>query len=157
MTRAPRRIFVLLALGGALARASAADTAVPVPSVESPGPAGYRVRVPTGEPQVIRGDVMGHALAEIVIPGAEPSVSTPGQPPLPARTVFLRAPWGVRASVTSSAGAARSLGALRLAPLPRLLTDARARALATPDALERAMRSASPRGAASAERHRSTR
>ncbi|HET9251347.1 MAG TPA: C25 family cysteine peptidase, partial [Candidatus Eisenbacteria bacterium] len=144
MIRAAHRILCLLALGLALSRPGAAGADAPAPAVESVGPNGYRVRIPTGEPEVIRGDVLGQAFAEILIPGAEPSVSplAPDLPPLPARTVLLRAPWGVRASVTSVPGTSRSLGALRPAPLPRLLTDARARAraLASPEALERATR-----------------
>ena len=101
MNRARHRILALAVLGLVLARPGAAESGAPVPVVESVGPSGYRVRVPTGEAEVIRGDVLGHAFAEILVPGAQPSAFAPDLPPLPARTVLLRAPWGVRATVTS--------------------------------------------------------
>ena len=147
MIRAPHRILAFLALGLALARAGGADPGIPAPVVESWGPSGYRVRVPIGQATVVHGEVLGHSLAEIVIAGGEPSAPAVELPPLPTRTVLLRAPWGVRASVTSVPGASRSLGVLRPVPFPWLLTDTRARdrAQALPDALERAMRGSSMR------------
>ncbi len=104
------------------AGAWAATNSGPEPVVEAVGPTGYRVRVPLPEPRIARGVVWGHDLAEIQIPGfdLEPSADAP---PLPTRTIFLRVPWGVRASATITPRISRSLGAVRPAPFAYLLTD----------------------------------
>jgi len=122
----------VLTLGTALSlvaspRASQAGAA-PAPIVSSVQPTGYKVRVPLGEPTVVRGEFLGTPLAEIDLLGAVPERVAPGAPPLPARTVFLRVPWGprVRASVMSTPS--RSLGTIRPVPVPYLLTDASIRA-----------------------------
>jgi hypothetical protein len=140
LIRAPHRVLALALLGLTLARPGAAAPDAPSAVVESIQPSGYRVRVPMGEAEVVRGDVLGVALAEILIPGANPSIPAPGLPPLPSRTIFLRAPWGARATVASVPGISRSLGTLRPAPLAGLVTDPRARARATPELLERGIR-----------------
>jgi hypothetical protein len=150
LIRASYRILASGILGLALA-APAWAVEAPALSVEAVRSTGYRVRVPTGEPEVVRGDVLGVALVEVVLPGAEPSAPSPGLPPLPARTVLLRVPWGVRALVTSTPGSARSLGVLRPAPMAHLLTDPRARARVAAGALERAVRETSSSAALRAD------
>ncbi len=102
--------------------AAAVGGSAPELLVEAVTPTGYRVRVPLGEASVTRGQILGFDLAEIDLPGADFEAS-PDSPALPVRTVFLRIPWGVEASVTATAGAARSLGALRPVPFPHLLSD----------------------------------
>lgn len=128
MIRSPTSAARAALLAGFLAAAlysSASATvgpAAPQALVEAVTSTGYRVRVPLGEPSVVRGQILGFDLAEIDLPGADFEAS-PGGPPLPVRTLFLRVPWGVEASVTAAEGSARSLGALRPVPFPHVLTD----------------------------------
>jgi peptidase C25-like protein/flagellar hook capping protein FlgD len=87
-----------------------------------------------GEAAVVRGEFLGTPLAEIDLPGGVPDRSSPGAPPLPARTIFLRVPWGVRVHAAVAPSVPRSLGTLRPTPIPYLLTDATIRArVAAPD------------------------
>src|SRR5262245_37448565 len=118
-------VAAVLAMGTALplpARGSFA-TPPPAPVVSSVQPTGYKVRVALGEPSVVRGEFLGTPLAEIDVPGAIPERAAPGAPPLPARTVFLRIPWGAHARASVAPSPARSIGTLRPAPIPYLLTD----------------------------------
>jgi Peptidase family C25/FlgD Ig-like domain len=144
LIRSPYLALALATLGLSLARPALAERMAPPPVLESVQSTGYRVRVPFGEPEVVRADVLGHSLAEILLPEAVPSSPAPGAPPLPTRTVFLRVPWGVSAAVTSSPAAERSLGSMRPAPVAHLLTDPRARARLSPEGLERALRGGGP-------------
>lgn len=123
MRRRSAIVAFLAAAPAALSVLSAGAVGVPpTPRVEAISATGYRVHLSFGEPRVIRGEVFGFALAEVLLPGAEPEMS-PGFPPLPARTVFLRVPWGVEASVSATPGAVRSLGALRPAPFAGLIEE----------------------------------
>src|SRR5882672_8855735 len=100
----------------------AAGSPAPAALVDAVSPTGYRVRLPLGEPSVTRGQILGFDLAEIDLPGAD-FESAPGGPPLPVRTVFLRVPWGVEATVSAMEGSTRSLGTLKPVPFPRLISD----------------------------------
>ena len=122
MIRSAPRILTIAILLGGFARPAIVLAAAPAPFTESVTPTGYRVRVPLGEPVVARGDLFGNDLAEIALPGADPD-DAPGALPLPVRTLFLRVPWGVDATVSASPGPARSIGVLRPAPFAHLLTD----------------------------------
>ena len=130
-------LLALLAPGGWAGAASAAPPpagAATAPVVSSVQPTGYRVRLSLGEPALVRGEFLGTPLTEIDLAGSTPDRASPGAPPLPARTIFLRVPWGalVRADVAPSAP--RSLGTLRPTPIPYLLTDASIQArVAAPD------------------------
>src|SRR5206468_5356658 len=73
----------------------------------------------------------GFDLAEIELPGAD-FEAAPGGPPLPARTVLLRVPWGVAATVSATEGPARSLGALKPVPFPQLISDRQVRSSFAP-------------------------
>ncbi|HET9940742.1 MAG TPA: C25 family cysteine peptidase [Candidatus Eisenbacteria bacterium] len=141
MIRRTHAVAAVLALGTALpllARGSLAASA-PAPVVSSVQPTGYKVRVTLGEPSVVRGEFLGTPLAEIDVPGAVPERAAPGAPPLPARTVFLRIPWGARVRASVVPSPARSLGTLRPAPFPYLLTDASMRERVTAADLEAAL------------------
>jgi hypothetical protein len=77
---------------------------------------------PHGRAVLTRGRILGFDLAEIDLPGAD-FEAAPGGPPLPARTVLLRVPWGVAATVSAKEGPARSLGVLKPVPFPRIISD----------------------------------
>ncbi|HEU4724022.1 MAG TPA: hypothetical protein VFU59_01865, partial [Candidatus Eisenbacteria bacterium] len=106
---------------------SAAPSPAPAPVAAAPTPFGYRVRVPIGEAVVVRGDVDGVALDEVLLPGGA-DVAPEGAAQIPTRTVWLRIPWGVDATVRATPGAVRSLGALRPTPVARLVTEPATRA-----------------------------
>ena len=96
----PRSVVAVLVIGAALPllgmpRASE-GAAAPAPIVSAVQSTGYKVRVSLGEPSLVQGEFLGTPLVEIDVPGAVPERASPGAPPLPARTVFLRVPWGVR-------------------------------------------------------------
>ncbi|HKW51801.1 MAG TPA: hypothetical protein VJQ53_08725, partial [Candidatus Eisenbacteria bacterium] len=126
----------------------------PAALVGSVTPTGYRVRIPLGEPSVTRGQILGFDLAEIDLPGAEPEAA-PGGPPLPARTVFLRVPWGVTATVSATEGSSRSLGVLRPVPFPRVITDPGIRSSLTPARIVAALSGPAYAGGAAAARAQS--
>ena len=117
-----RGLIAAVLIAVAVSASVRAESETPVPVVESVTPTGYRVRVAFGEPTVSRGSVFGFDLAEIALPGSVPDAA-PGGIPLPTRTVFLRVPDGVSATVTGSPGSARSLGSLRPVPFANLLLD----------------------------------
>ncbi|TMQ66759.1 MAG: hypothetical protein E6K79_02310 [Candidatus Eisenbacteria bacterium] len=121
--------------------------------VEAITPTGYRVRVPLGEPSVTRGQMLGFELAEIDLLGADYEAA-PGGPPLPARTVFLRVPWGVAATVSATEGTSRSLGVLKPVPFPHVLTDPDIRSSIRPARIAAALSDLAYAGGAPAARPR---
>ncbi|MGE5176662.1 MAG: C25 family cysteine peptidase [Hyphomicrobiales bacterium] len=139
--RRPAALAALLLILAAPSRGGAVAVAAPPPvTVESVGPGGYRVRVPVGDPEVLRGRALGFDLAEIDVPDGTPD-GAPGTPQLPVRTILLRIPWGVTPAVRVTASGALALGALDPVPYPRLLTDPGASERATPRAIAAALRS----------------
>src|SRR5467141_253677 len=127
-------LFLLAALQGAgwsgdAGSAAAAGSAGPIlaPSsigarVESVSGSGFRVVIPIPAPEVTSGEVFGEPLAEINLSGG--ALDSPaGTPQLPSLTLLLRVPRGVDPRVSATAGAERSLGALRPQPLPHLPSD----------------------------------
>ena len=123
----PLSVVAVLVTGASLPlflmpRASQA-AAAPAPIVSSVQPTGYKARVLLGEPSIVRGEFLGTPLAEIDVPGAVPERASRGAPPLPARTIFLRIPWGTRVHASVVPSPARSLGSLRPTPIPYILTD----------------------------------
>ncbi|HYR69563.1 MAG TPA: hypothetical protein VER77_06740, partial [Candidatus Dormibacteraeota bacterium] len=122
--------------------------------VEAITPTGYRIRVPLGEPSVTRGEILGFDLAEIDLPGAD-FEAAPGGPPLPARTVFLRVPWGVAATVSATEGSSRSLGVLKPVPFPHIITDPDIRSSLHPAKIVAALSGPAYAGGAAAPRPRS--
>jgi len=145
--------FAALLAALAAAPAAAAPGEAAAPRVESAGSTGYRVLVPIGDAEVVRARAFGFDLAEIDVPGGEPS-GEPGTPQLPVRTILLRIPWGVTPSVRASALRPRPLGSLEPVPFAGMLTEpaaARASAREVSSALAgpayRALRAAGNAGA----------
>src|SRR5262249_259771 len=131
---------------------------IPVPAFEQVTDTGYRVRLSLGEASVLRDQVFGLDLAEITFPGSTPD-RIPGGPSLPARTIYLRVPPNVRASVLATSGPPRAPRArlvppgfrefwaiARLAPGPRRARSRkRSRGRATAGARDRSLGESSRR------------
>jgi hypothetical protein len=104
------------------AAAAAAAPSDPGPPTWSGDPArGFRVVVPIGAAAVLRGDVDGVPIDEVVLPRGL-DLAPPGTPQLPARIVMIRVPWGVEPRVRATPAFVRQLGAIRPAPYAKLVT-----------------------------------
>jgi len=83
--------------------------------------AGYRVRIPMGEPSVTAGKFWDSTWRDRSARGR--LRSAPGAPPCPSAPYSSASLRGVEATVSSDGRADASLGALKPVPFPRLISD----------------------------------